>query len=190
MHFWMKIFLWVALLLQSIVVFACPDQILLIRHAEKMQKGCELSPLGKLRAQALVKLFTLPNANFKRPTFVTVVTDASARPLKTCQATAQALKLAIDAHYSLEQEANGELASALLQKNGVGLVCLEHHRIPALVQGLTQNKLKFSYWGDDVFDRILILHFKEIDGQCRFISSQDISENLFASDRQHHSCTG
>ena len=162
----------------STQAFACPDELLLIRHGEKIRGSANLSPIGQERAKALAKFFTTPNTQFSQPTFVLGVEDRSNRPVETCLPTAKALHVIPHVGFTLREEANGQLAHHLLSQTGTGLVCLEHHRIPALVRDLTAGKVNLGKWKGDVFDRVLVMHFKNVNGQCQFLSYEDIREDV------------
>ena len=149
-------------------IMACPDELLLIRHAEKIEGTKQLSVAGKARAQTLPVFFMTPNPHFKQPTFVTALVDSSNRPRKTCKPTAEALGLKLNLNYSIPDTKNGNMARYLLRQSGIGLVCLEHTIIRNLVSSLTEDKVDLSRWPDNVFNRVIILHFKTVKGKCQF----------------------
>lgn len=150
--------------------------ILIIRHAEKPDFGPELSPQGKLRAEAYVDYFT----HFKvgseplRLEYLAAAADSkqSHRSRLTLKPLSKALHLPINLRY--EDKEFHELASELRTKDhGKSiLICWHRGLIPDLVQALGGDPLLLlprGVWPVDQFSWVLQLRY---DHQGRLIPEE------------------
>jgi hypothetical protein len=157
-----------------------PQQILIIRHAEKTgdKADVHLSKQGEERAEALYQLFGASRERpdpFPTPDFIFAASNAkdSHRPLETVTPLAMRLKLSINDTYE------SKLPAALIPGDGkekaakgpgmLGLrddlfgqpkyfgktilVAWRHTTIPALARTLKASKVP-DKWEDNVFDRV------------------------------------
>ena len=156
-----------------------PQQIYLIRHGEKPtnesrppfgvdvdgnRNAYSLSPKGWQRSGALTTLFgpaVAPKEGLRTPTalYATAYGDAAVtkihRPYETLLGLSRRLGLPIQSPELLGQEA--AFADAVLSSGAdVALICYEHQRIPALVQGLptVDGSAIPAAWPDDRYDVI------------------------------------
>jgi len=132
-----------------------PEEILLIRHAEKPTAAHDihLNPRGRARADALIRLFP---ARFQPPTFLFAARQSklSNRAVETLQPLARSLKLSIDDRFADAEYS--QLVTALRQRaynEARVLICWHHESIPALARALGATRAP-AKWSDDVFDRI------------------------------------
>jgi hypothetical protein len=154
----------------------CPQQVLIIRHAEKTAEKTDfhLSAQGKQRAEALDQLFAASDhrpAPFPRPDFIIAASDSnnSHRPLETVAPLAQRLKLPVNHTYDSKLPAagadgngNGKAGMLGLRDELFGnpkyfgktiLVSWRHGTIPELAKTLRANNAPAT-WDDNVFDRV------------------------------------
>lgn len=146
---------------------AQPREVLLIRHAEKLddEGDIHLSPAGVKRANALPKLFQKPDDRpnpLPKPNFIfaTKKSKHSNRPVETVTPLAQALKLEID--HRFEDDEFPKLADELLSKDKyegtVILICWHHGNIPYLAKKLKATDVP-DKWKDSVFDKVWVLKY-------------------------------
>ena len=156
--------------------------ILLIRHAEKPQRGSSLSPAGKARAKAYVSYFTNLTIDGRSLTpdcaFASKDSDESHRARLTIQPTTKKLGLKIDSQFRDDQVR--ELARELQSRaHGTNiLICWHHGEIPQLLRALNadpQAVLPNSKWPDDVFDWLILLRY---DQNGNLSDARRINENL------------
>jgi hypothetical protein len=121
---------------------AAPIQI--IRHGEKPddKDNHQLAPKGWDRARLLPTLFELPRSDLYRPTYVFASkgNTRSERMVQTATPTAQALHLAIDDRYDVENAVT-ETAALLVRQARAGqtvLAVVEHSAIPALLHEIAE----------------------------------------------------
>src|ERR1700694_3342608 len=177
---------------------AAPEQILLIRHAEKpalvgKPHGIDVNGdphphslivRGWQRAGALVPFFCDPRSpQIKRPTRVYSPPSHGTegdhgRPFETIVAVAEALNLEPQTRFTLDEE--DALAKHVLATDGVILIAWEHKRIPAIANALLGNTTTVPQtWPDDCFDIVWIL---DRDGSGADAFSQ-LPQRLLAGDR-------
>jgi hypothetical protein len=143
-----------------------PRQVLIIRHAEKLEDdSVHLSPEGQKRADALPQLF-MKRADrpdpFPRPDFIfaTKASKHSNRPVETVKPLAEALNLHINDRF--EDEQYGQLATELLRNERYSgktvLVCWHHEKIPLLARKLKAENV--PDWKDKAFDRVWVITYK------------------------------
>ena len=154
-----------------------PQQILIIRHAEKTgeKDDIHLNKQGKERAEVLFQLFVAsgerPNP-FPMPDFIFAAADgkSSQRPLETVTPLSQKLKLSINDKYDsklpvapsdMDKRAKAagmvslrdELFSQPKYFGKTILVSWRHSTIPELAKTLKASKVP-AKWEDNIFDRV------------------------------------
>jgi len=160
--------------------------ILVIRHAEKPEKGSSLSSEGKARAKAYVKYFkdfTIDGHPLKLDCLVAARdSSTSHRPRLTIEPTAKALGLKIDSRFDDDQAPKliREFQSRPCGTNI--LICWHHGEIPQLLHALGADPKKLlprSQWPDDVFGWLIQLRYDE---NGHLYESKRINENLLPGD--------
>jgi hypothetical protein len=154
--------------------------VLIIRHAEKLETGQDLSPAGFQRADAYVKYFGDFQVDGKPlkldSLFAAADSKNSHRPRLTLEPLSRSLHLAIDT--SFKDKAPELLADELKSKpHGQGiLVCWHHGKIPELMRALgaaPSALLPDGKWPDAEFGWVIELHYdgagKLLADQCRRI---------------------
>ena len=137
-------------------------RVIIVRHAEKPDKGDNLSCEGLNRALALPDVlyskFKLPDYIFV-PSLNTGKTTGTARMYQTIVPFAVKYNLNIDTKFDVGKEK--ALCQSILKKSGTVLVVWEHNNIPAIAQelGVTADK-KLKWKGSD-FDSIWIITYKD-----------------------------
>lgn len=140
--------------------------VLVIRHAEKPDKGPELNAAGVARARAYVEYFRNYRVDGQpmRPDYLLAAADskASQRPYLTLEPTAKMLGLVIDSRFNTDQ--SRQLAAALSAKphGKLIVICWHHGDIPALLQALGASPGKLlpkGKWPDSVFDWVIQLRY-------------------------------
>jgi broad specificity phosphatase PhoE len=164
-------------------MYAGPDQILIIRHAEKppptgpppegvkedgSQHGHSLIVRGWQRAGALAHLFAAdglrPNAIFSPP--AEGLGSDHSRPYETITPLAARLAITVDHSHKLGEE--DALAAAVLGRPGRVLICWEHDRIPLIATALAARPEAIpAHWPDDRFDLIWVFD-REPSGRYAF----------------------
>jgi hypothetical protein len=157
-----------------------PTKIMLIRHAEKPipdgapgldPKGKadpeSLSAIGWDRAKKLADFFSKPTAkHIEKPDFVFAAAPevGSKRPTETVTPLVAALwpqaERANHFNDAIPKENVTALASAVLEANGVVLVCWEHTLIHAAVAALPKGPATPAKWPGGRFDVVWILKAK------------------------------
>jgi broad specificity phosphatase PhoE len=170
-----------------------PQQLYIIRHGEKPtdpsrppfgvdvdgnRNAYSLSPKGWQRAGALTALFSpavAPKVGLRTPTalFATAYGDAAVtrvhRPYETLLGLSRRLGLPIQSPDLIGQEA--AFAAAVLSGGAeVALICYEHQRIPALVQGFptVDGTAIPPAWPDDRYDVIWTFALDPVAGRYVF----------------------
>ncbi len=160
--------------------------VLIIRHAEKPDKGDGLSPAGQNRAAAYVgyfENFTVDSTPFK-PDYLFAAADskASRRPRLTLEPFSQAVGLPIDTRFP--ETKNKELVAAIRKKppGKQYLLCWHHEEIPQLLSAFGANPgqlIGSSKWPDNVFDWVIQLRY---DSHGRLTEARRINEGLMPGD--------
>src|ERR1043166_2635390 len=141
--------------------------ILIIRHAEKPDKGNGLSEAGKRRAKAYVDYFsnyTIASMPLKVDyLFSTADSKESHRTRLTLEPFSKAVGLTIDDRFRETQFQ--QLASAIQTKppGKHYLICWHHGEIPQLVRALGAKPnalIGGKNWPDDVFDWVIQLRYE------------------------------
>lgn len=168
-----------------------PQQIYVIRHGEKPtdatrppfgvdvdgnRNPSSLSPKGWQRSGALAVLFSpavAPKEGLRTPTalYATAYGDAPVtkihRPYQTLLGLSRRLGLPIQSPDLIGRET--AFADAVLSSGAdVVLICYEHQRIPALVQGFptADGAAIPAAWPDDRYDVIWTFTFDPAGGRC------------------------
>ena len=154
----------------SILYYGCKSQpvsnnsvrqVVIIRHAEKPDKGDNLSCQGLNRALALPAMlyskYKLPDHIFV-PDMKSGKSTNQSRMYQTIVPFAVKYNRDIDTRYSVDDVKN--LADAIMKISGYVLVVWEHDKIPDIVQalGIKDKDLK---WKDSDYDSIWIITFKD-----------------------------
>ena len=154
--------------------------ILVIRHAEKPDKGKDLRPAGKARAKSYAdyfKNYKVDGQPLKLETlFAAADSKESHRPRQTLEPTAKSLGLKIDSRF--DDMNYQKLADELRKKpHGKGiLICWHHGEIPKLLKALgadTKQVMPKAGWPDDVFNWVIQLGY---DSEGRLEHVQRIDE--------------
>lgn len=160
--------------------------VLVIRHAEKPDKGNELTPAGEERARAYVHYFKNFTVDTKPVTvnylFAAADSDGSHRPRLTLEPFSKATGMTIDQRFAAKQ-AQG-LANELRAKphGGCVLICWHHGQIPDLLQALGADPIKLlpkAKWPDNTFGWVIQLRY---DAQGQLVEATRINENLMPDD--------
>jgi len=160
--------------------------ILVIRHAEKPDKGDDLSKAGKQRAKAYVKYFknfTVASQPLKVDyLFATADSKASRRPRLTLEPFSKAVGLAIDTQFQDTQVQ--QLVNAIQAKppGKTTLICWHHEQIPQLATALgadSNNLFRDGKWPDNVFGWVIQLRY---DSDGHLVEAKRINENLMPDD--------
>jgi hypothetical protein len=158
--------------------------VLIIRHAEKLETGQDLSPAGFQRAGAYVKYFAEFQVDGKPlkldSLFAAADSKNSHRPRLTLEPLSQALHLSVNTSFKDKQP---ELLADELKKKPHGkeiLVCWHHGKIPDLVRALGGDAgalLPDGKWPDAEFGWVIELRY---DGEGKLLAGQSrrIDENL------------
>jgi hypothetical protein len=160
--------------------------VLIIRHAEKPDKGVELSEAGQQRAAAYVRYFenfTVGSAPLQVAyLFAAADSKASHRARLTLEPFSQAVGLPIDAQ--IPETKSKDLVAAI-QKKPPGkqiLICWHHSEIPNLLAALradSKSLLGGKNWPDNVFDWVIQLRY---DSKGHLLDAKRISEQLMPGD--------
>ena len=156
--------------------------ILVIRHAEKPDKGDGLAPAGKTRAKAYVNYFknyTVDGQALKLDhLFAAADSKQSHRARLTLEPTSKKLGLAIDCQFEDEQfqKLADEIRTKLRGKDI--LICWHHGEIPQLVRALGADSgqlFRKGKWPDAVYDWVIELRY---DSGGRVVGARRITENF------------
>jgi hypothetical protein len=155
-----------------------PRKIMIVRHAEKPDKGDaihgvspagqhdknELSTMGWQRSGALIRFFNPLNGKFQHPALAkptAIFAEAPSggvktlRPQHTVQAVAQSLRIRINLKHTKGEEQ--QLVTNVLATKGVVLIGWEHHSILDIAYLLLGNKNSSPQrWPDSRFDLVWI----------------------------------
>lgn len=153
------------------------NRVVIIRHAEKPDKGDNLSCKGLNRSldlpAVLYNKYKLPAKIFV-PSVGNGKTASQLRMLETITPFAVKYNIAIDSRFNVK-DANS-LAAAIKKTKGYALVVWEHDNINNIVKALGADD-KGIKWSDDDFDSIWIIEFK--NGKATLSADK---ENLSPSD--------
>jgi hypothetical protein len=160
--------------------------VLVIRHAEKPDKGSGLSAAGQARAKAYINYFENYTVDSKPLRvdylFATADSKASQRPRLTLEPFSKAVGLAI--HSRFEATQIQQLVNAIQTKppgNHI-LISWHHQQIPRLVSALGANSNALfpgNKWPDNVYDWVIQLRY---DADGHLIEAKRINEKLMPGD--------
>ena len=153
----------------SLSALAAPNQIILIRHAEKPAQGNEVNPAGCQRSYALLNFFEKdPTVNqFGKPAAIYAQgakdhgpgkPPGSLRPIQTISPTAQDLQLKVQTQFMRDDYA-GVVGDIKQQYDGKTVIMSwEHNAIPGLAQAFgAQLNVNAQSWPSTVFDEAWVL---------------------------------
>lgn len=173
-----------SLLVISTAVHATPKKVIIIRHAEKIQKGLDLNLQGYERASALPYYFSgTPLYNDLPISHVFATSLDEPKPLRrtsqTCRPTADHLNLPLNTQFK-NTETN-EIAEEILKNpkynNSTVLICWSHGHIAPIVQALGGEDP--GHWSHNTYDQVYMLTF-EGSSKPKF---QKILQKLMFGDR-------
>ncbi len=154
------------MLLSMPTTYAVPENVIIIRHAEKNTSGESLNFKGQSRACALPyyfasnPLFTDPNISYVfAPKLYGPVEKA--RTYQTCKPTADFYGLPVNTdfrHTQIDDVANEILTNPKYDKATI-LLCWTHGKIGRLVKALGGEDP--GKWDSHIYDQVYVLSFKE-----------------------------
>jgi hypothetical protein len=179
------------------------SRIMLIRHAEKPRDGEQavnregqpdadsLSITGWMRAGALVRFFSMPEASgaarhrIVRPAHLLAARPTparpSTRPRDTLQPLARSLGLNLDLRFASEDPLP-RLAEHLRRLQGSVLVCWRHDELPALANELLQRTEAPGTWPGRCYDLVWIIEQVRCGGKLTQVPQHllpgDVSQGL------------
>jgi hypothetical protein len=136
------------------------QKVVIIRHAEKPDKGDNLSCQGLNRA---LELPAVLYSKYKLPDHIFVSDIKSGKSTNQSRMYQTIIPFAIRYNLDIDTRFNGEdpeaLADAIRKTPGYVLVVWEHNSIPDIVSalGIKDENLK---WNDDDYDSIWVVTFK------------------------------
>ena len=162
--------------------------VLIIRHAEKLETGQDLSPAGFQRADAYVKYFDQFQVDGKPlkldSLFAAADSKNSHRPRLTLEPLSRALHLSVDTTF---KDKAPELLAHELKSKPHGqhmLICWHHGKIPELVRALGADPgalLPNGTWPEAEFGWVIELRYdaegKLLADQCRRIEEHILLQN-------------
>jgi hypothetical protein len=180
-----KIFLGISIIFATLsFVWATPKNVIIIRHAEKIQGGNNLNLRGYERAAALAYYFSgTPLYNDPAPThiFASALSepDSSVRPIQTCTPIANHynVPLKIDFKHTETDQLAQEILKNPKYDGSTVLICWSHGHIRPIVLALGGEDP--GKWPKDIFDQVYLLSF---DGSKK-PKLQKILQKLMFGDR-------
>ncbi len=154
----------------SLLTFAAPAHVIVIRHGEKPgdRDAKHLSPAGEQRAEKLIEFVKanpeLSGVGAPNVLIATLPTKdgGGQRTGETLAPLSSALKVPVETPY--ESDHPKKLASKLLEEKRYDgknvLVCWTHEHIPALIQALGIHPAP-AKMGDDVYDLVYLISYGE-----------------------------
>jgi hypothetical protein len=162
--------------------------VLIIRHAEKLETGQDLSPAGYQRAEAYVKYFgefEMDGKPLKLDSlFAAADSKNSHRPRLTLEPLSRGLHLPLDTQFKDKQP---DLLADELKSKPHGkaiLVCWHHGKIPELIRALGADPgvlLADGKWPDAEFGWVIELRY-DGEGNLRPEQCKRIEEHLMQKD--------
>lgn len=181
-----KIFLGLGLILGGLSsALATPKNVIIIRHAEKIQGGNRLNLKGYERSAALPYYFSgtpLYNDPATTHIFATALEepDSSVRPIQTCTPIASHYKIPLNIdfkHTEVEKLAQEILKNPKYNDSTV-LICWSHGHIRPLVLALGGEDP--GKWSKEIFDQVYLLTYNPSSHKPKF---QTILQKLMFGDR-------
>ncbi len=154
-----------------------PDQVIIIRHAEKPDRGDDLTWKGRERAAALAPLFQSGEIGTPVAIYARGASNdhSSRRSVETVTPLARELKLNVNIHHDDYVEMVKEILTKPEYDGKVVLICWSHKKIPDLATAL--GIVNPPAWRGQVFDRLWIIKLK--DGKATL---QDLPQRLLFGD--------
>ena len=144
------------------------QKVVIIRHAEKPDDGDNLSCKGFNRSiqipAVLYSKYKLPDKIFV-PSVDNGKSASQLRMLETVTPFAVKYNLKIDSKFDVDD--TKDLADAIQKVDGYVLIVWEHDKIDNIVKALDVDT-KGKKWGDNDFDSIWIIDFKNGKGTLAF----------------------
>lgn len=155
--------------------------VLIVRHAEKPEKGDGLTPTGEARAKLYVQYFEPfheDGLDVKVDClFSGADSENSRRPRLTLEPLSKATGMKIDSTIGTKDPAG--LVALLRHQRGCGnpLVAWRHGQIPALLEafGASASLVPGGKWPDETYDWVIVLGF---DGDGKLATQKLIKEHL------------
>jgi hypothetical protein len=153
-------------------LWAMPQQVILIRHAEKPTTGDTLSPRGFQRADALVRYFSQSNPPFplKQPIAIYAQRSSdghhSTRPVQTAAPLANSWQVPLYTFFSDKNYADMIDEIDETYNSGLVLICWSHDTLPAIAKKFGVPKP--PEWPGSNYDWVWVINF----GPKRDISFQ------------------
>jgi hypothetical protein len=147
-------------------------KVIIIRHAEKPQKGDNLNCQGLNRSLQLPGII---NSKFGIPDFTYVpsmaqdISTKHSRMFQTVIPLAAKYNLTINSRYA-EKDSSGVVMDILKQKKGTVLLVWEHNAIASIVRTLGIHDFNLV-WDDNDYDSIWIINIH--NGTAAFIKDKE-----------------
>lgn len=161
-----------------------PKNVIIIRHAEKIQGGNRLNLQGLERSAALAYYFSgNPMYNNPPPTHIFATglekANSSIRPIQTCTPIANHydVPLNIDFKHTETKEIAEEILKNPKYNDSTVLICWSHGHIKPIVLALGGEDP--GEWPKDIFDQVYLLSFEHSDKP----KLQKILQKLMFGDR-------
>ena len=166
------------------------EVILIVRHAEKPETGDGLTPIGEKRAKEYVGFFKNYKVDGKplKLDYIFAATDSkkSHRPRLTVEPLAEALKLKLDTRFT-DKDPDAIAKDLMAHRYGNEiLISWRHGEIGALIEKLggdPKGLIPEGKWPDNVFDRVIELHF-DANGKFEVKQSKMVKEHLMPGDEK------
>jgi hypothetical protein len=158
------------------------NTVLIVRHAEKPEKGRELTAQGEARARAYVKYFEPFRedglAFHVDALYAGADSGNSIRPRLTLEPLQHATGMPL--HLDVETDNSPALVEELRNEphGSHPLIAWRHGQIPKLLANFGASPAKIlpnGRWPDDVYDWVIVLAF---DGKGHLVSQQLVHEHL------------
>lgn len=145
---------------------ALPAQVIIIRHAEKLDQGNQLSTKGKERAAAFAPYFTETDylTTFGTPAAIYAMAapkgDSSLRPIQTVTPLANLLKMTIKDSTERDnyRKMVDEIKSSPTYHGKTILICWEHKLIPEIARAFGALQTP-GRWPPNIYDRTWVISF-------------------------------
>lgn len=151
--------------------FAAPAQVLILRHAEKIESTNHLSPKGYRRADALVKFFKNDKVANKYGPPVAIYAaykeGSSLRSIETMTPTANYFHLRIRKDFKKKQTEDlvEDIMSNERYDGKTVIVCWQHTNIANILEEFDVAD-QAGEWPGNVFDQVIALD--RLDGNTRY----------------------
>ncbi len=167
----------VSFMLSTFGLVAMPNQVILLRHAEKPAEGDTLSPLGFARARALVTYFSQPTMPFQMQTPIAIYAQRSSnshgstRPVQTVAPLANYWQIPLYTSFSANK--SQELVDEISKNYSSGLVviCWSHDNLKTIATKFGVKNV--PDWSDTAYDWVWVINFngKKVSSFQKFLQS-------------------